>query len=185
MLRFRIVGFLALLLLSPAISCAELKLPAMFSDSMVLQRDQPIKIWGWATSGSYVSVSLGDQNKTAKADEGGRWELMLDALSAGGPHQLMIEGDGEKFVAKDVLVGEVWLCSGQSNIAMTVSRSKNAAKEEAAAKYPQIRMFKVDSGHSLEPQQTCTGKWTVCSPETVGGFTATGYFFWATAASGT
>ena len=177
MLRFRIVGFLALLLLSPAISCAELKLPAMFSDSMVLQRDQPIKIWGWATSGSYVSVSLGDQNKTAKADEGGRWELMLDALSAGGPHQLMIEGDGEKFVAKDVLVGEVWLCSGQSNMAMTVSRSKNAAKEEAAAKYPQIRMFKVDSGHSLEPQQTCTGKWTVCSPETVGGFTATGYFF--------
>ena len=102
---------------------------------------------------------------------------MLDALSAGGPHQLTIEGDSGKFVAKDVLVGEVWLCSGQSNMAMTVSRSKNAAKEEAAAKYPQIRMFKVDSGHSLEPQQTCTGKWTVCSPETVGGFTASGYFF--------
>ncbi len=149
----------------------------MFSDSMVLQRDQPVKVWGWATAGSEISVSIADQKTQAKANDEGRWTLQLDALSAGGPHVLTISGDGGNVEVKDVLVGEVWLCSGQSNMAMTVSRSNNAAQEAESAKHPQIRMFKVGSPHSVEPKETCTGNWSVCSPKTVGGFSATAYFF--------
>lgn len=156
---------------------ADLKLPAMFSDSMVIQRDQPVKVWGWATASQEVQVTIGDQNKTATTDNDGRWSLQLESMPAGGPHKMSVSGDGSTLVLKDILVGEVWLCSGQSNMAMTVSRSNNSSAEAASATHPQIRMFKVGSGHSPEPQQTCSGTWAVCSPNTVGGFSATAYFF--------
>ncbi len=177
MLRFRTAGLLAAVLFFPAMSVAELKLPAMFSDAMVLQRDQPVRVWGWATAGSEVSVQLGVQKRTAKTDGNGRWEVDLGAMAAGGPYSVVVAGDGGRVAIDDVLVGEVWLCSGQSNMAMTVNRAKNSEEEAAAAKYPQIRMFKVNSGHSQEPQTTCSGEWAVCSPDTVGGFSATAYFF--------
>lgn len=156
---------------------ADLKLPAMFSDSMVIQRDQPVKVWGWATPGNEVQVAINDQKKIATADADGRWTTQLAAMTAGGPHTITIIGNESTLTVKDVMVGEVWLCSGQSNMAMTVSRSNNPKQESASATHPQIRMFKVGSGHSLEPQETCSGTWTVCSPETVGGFSATAYFF--------
>jgi len=165
-----------LLLLATPLA-AELTLPAMFSDSMVMQRDQPVKVWGWAAPGQEVQVGIGDQKKTATADADGRWVTQLDALPAGGPHAMTITGDDRTLTVNDILVGEVWLCSGQSNMAMTVSRSNNPQAEAAAATHPQIRMFTVGSGHSLELQETCSGTWTVCSPETVGGFSATAYFF--------
>ena len=172
---------LSLCLLSTAFlfsqAAADLKLPAMFSDSMVLQRDQPVKVWGWATPNQQVALAIEEQKKTVNADADGRWSVQLDAMPAGGPHILTITGDGKTVTLKGILIGEVWLCSGQSNMAMTVSRSKNADAVAASAKHPEIRMFKVGSGHSLEPQETCSGTWTTCSPETVGGFSATAYFF--------
>lgn len=176
MIRSHVVIFMAVLSIS-ATTFAELKLPAMFSDSMVIQRDQPVKVWGWATAGSKIDVAIGNQKQSAKADDSGKWSTNLTALPAGGPHTLTVTGDGGSVTVNDVLVGEVWLCSGQSNMAMTVNRSKDFAKESAAAKYPQIRMFKVTSGHSMEPQDTCAGSWTVCAPDTVAGFSATAYFF--------
>lgn len=168
---------LATFLLSNTQLSAALKLPAMFSDSMVIQRDQPVKVWGWATAGKKIQVTIGDQNQTAIADDHGRWSLLLKAMSAGGPHSMTVAGDGSTLTVNDMLVGEVWLCSGQSNMAMTVNRSNNPGAEATAATHPQIRMFKVGSGHSLEPQETCSGTWAVCSPDTVGGFSATAYFF--------
>lgn len=171
--------FVVLLMLVCAVdqSLAELKLPAMFSDSMVLQRDQPVKVWGWATGGARVLVSFADQKLSTTADAEGRWAVELSALDAGGPHSLVIGGDGTSVTIEDVYVGEVWLCSGQSNMAMTVSRAKDFKKESASADYPKIRMFKVASGHSVEPKEECSGNWSVCSPDTVGGFSATAYFF--------
>lgn len=176
MLRSFLLVFFVVLSLAPTVS-AELQLPAMFSDSMVIQRDQPVKVWGWATAGSEIEVSIGEEKRSAEANDSGRWSTSLSALPAGGPHTLTVTGDGGSVSIKDVLVGEVWLCSGQSNMAMTVSRSKDFAIESAAAKHPEIRMFKVTSGHSMEPKNTCAGSWTVCTPDTVAGFSATAYFF--------
>ncbi|MEP3478084.1 MAG: sialate O-acetylesterase [Fuerstiella sp.] len=156
---------------------AELQLAALFSDSMVIQRDQPVKVWGWATAGSEVKVAIDGQQHIATADDRGKWTTDLSKMPAGGPYTLTVSDDTDTVTIKDILVGEVWLCSGQSNMAMTVARSKNAAKETANAKHPQIRMFKVTSGHSMAPKEKCAGEWTVCRPSTVGNFSATAYFF--------
>src|SRR6056297_298239 len=99
---------------------AELRLPAIFSDSMVVQREKPIHIWGWTTPGQNVSVTLADRSANAVADASGRFDVNLPSLIAGGPFELVIEAD-EKKVIEDVLIGEVWICSGQSNMAWPVS----------------------------------------------------------------
>jgi sialate O-acetylesterase len=151
----------------------ELELPAIFSEHMVLQQDAPVPVWGWAPPGSEVSVTIAGQTKSAKADANGKWTVKLDPLKAGEPTTLTVKGK-ETITIDDVLIGEVWLCSGQSNMAWTVNRAGDFEKEQAAAKFPKIRMFKESSRTALEPQDRPSGTWTVCSPETVGGFTATG-----------
>ena len=173
----RIMTCLAAMLVTVGQGQAELKLPALFSDSMVLQRDQPVKVWGWATAGSEVTVTISGQQQKASADASGQWKLKLTAMPAGGPHVMSVTDGSDTVSVKDVLIGEVWLCSGQSNMAMTVNRVKDAETEMAAANFPQIRMFKEASSHAREPQQICSGSWAVCSPQTVGGFSATAYFF--------
>ncbi|TWU00984.1 sialate O-acetylesterase [Stieleria varia] len=167
----------ALVLGCATFSQAELKLAAPINDSMVLQRDEDATVWGWATAGSEITVQISDHKATATADDQGRWKVQIDPPPVGGPYQMTIAGDGSQQTIQDILVGEVWLCSGQSNMAMTVSRARDFEKEAAAADLPQIRMFKVDSGHATQPQETCQGNWTICSPQTVGGFSATAYFF--------
>lgn len=174
-MRLLIIALLSLISVSDA--RAALELPSLFTDSMVLQRDQPVRIWGWAEPGARVTVTMGTQKPTATTEPNGRWSLTLDPFPAGGPHTMSISDGATSVTLKDILVGEVWLCSGQSNMAMTVSRAAHADTEAAAADYPQIRMFRVSSGHSTEPQDRCQGNWTVCSPSTVGGFSATAYFF--------
>jgi sialate O-acetylesterase len=148
----------------------------LFSDNLVLQRSTSVAVWGTADAGEAVTVSIAGQEKKTKAGKDGKWMLRLDPLKAGGPFELTIAGKN-KVTAKDVLVGEVWLCSGQSNMAMTVSRSLNAEKEIAAGKHPQIRMFKVSNRGAKTPQTLVQGQWSVCTPKTVGAFSATGYFF--------
>ncbi|MEZ6112382.1 MAG: sialate O-acetylesterase [Pirellulaceae bacterium] len=161
----------------PTLVRAELTLPAVFSDHMVLQRDKPVKIWGWATAGKEVTGRFASQQFATEADAEGRWTAILEPMKAGGPFSLTVAGDGSTAKVEDVYVGEVWLCSGQSNMAMTVNRAANFEQEAAAAKFPQIRMFKESSAHATEPQEKPAGSWTVCSPETVAGFSATAYFF--------
>jgi sialate O-acetylesterase len=155
---------------------ADVKLPAIFSDHMVLQAGVAVPVWGWADPGEEVSVSVAGQTKTTKADKTGKWMVKLGKLKSGDAVTLTVKGKNSITIA-DVLVGEVWLGSGQSNMAMTVNRAKNFAQEQAAATFPKIRMFKESSGSALTPQEKCSGSWQVCSPDTVGGFSATAYFF--------
>ncbi len=155
---------------------AEVKLPAIISDHMVLQADAEVPIWGTASPGEAISVSFGDTTAKTTAGNDGRWETRLPKLKAGQANSLVVRGSNVVTV-KDVLVGEVWLGSGQSNMAMTVNRAQNAEQEYAAAKFPQIRMFTVSNGAAKTAQADCQGEWVVCSPETVARFSATAYFF--------
>ncbi len=158
---------------------AEFRLAAPISDHMVLQRGKPVAVWGFADAGEKVSVEFGGQSKQAVADGEGRWIVRLDPMEASAqPRTLTAAGkDGRKVEVKDVLVGEVWLGSGQSNMAMTVQSSDAFEKEKAAADLPLIRHFKESSGPAAKPQPEGKGSWSVCAPDTVGGFSATLYFF--------
>lgn len=156
---------------------AEIKLPCLFSDSMVLQRDQPVKVWGRAQPGSSVTVAIGDQKQIATTAADGQWNVTLTPLPAGGPYDLLVTGDNSEIRLEDVMIGEVWLCSGQSNMAMTVNGVADAETELSTANFPSIRMFTVRSEHATSPQEECSGSWAVCQPNSVAAFSATAYFF--------
>jgi sialate O-acetylesterase len=155
---------------------ADVKLPAVFSDHMVLQGGTAVPVWGWADPGETVTVVVAGQTQTATADADGKWSVKLDKLSASEPVMLTVKGKNTVTV-NDVLVGEVWLASGQSNMQLPVNAVINAGEEKASAKYPQIRMFTVAQHPAVAPQTNCEGEWVVCSPETVGDFSAAAYFF--------
>ncbi len=155
---------------------AEVNLPACISDHMVLQQELEAPIWGWANPGEQVTVTFAGQSQATTADRDGRWMVRLDKLAAGGPHMLTVTG-ANTITVEDVLVGEVWVCSGQSNMAMNVSRTLNAEQEIAAADYPDIRMFTTQRNPSTETVDDASGSWAVCSPETVGSFSATAFYF--------
>jgi sialate O-acetylesterase len=157
---------------------ADVTLPSIFSKSMVLQQELPVPVWGWADPGEKIEVSFGGQSKTAEADKSGRWQVKLDALMANAKGQTLTVTGNNKIELSDVLVGEVWICSGQSNMEWPVSRSLNSKEEIEAAKHPQIRLFNVP-GHitAATPQDKCGGSWQVCQPNNVAGFSAVGYFF--------
>jgi sialate O-acetylesterase len=177
---YRCLPLAAVLLLAGPLHAADLKIAAVFSDHMVLQRDKPVPVWGWADPGEKVTVEFAGQKHSAAADAKGKWLVKLDPLAASAePRAIVVRGSAKKAEVKvaDVLVGEVWLGSGQSNMAMTVSRSRDFAAEKEAAKLPQVRMFTEASGAAAEPQAGGKGAWRVCSPDTVGGFSATLYFF--------
>ena len=156
---------------------AELRTAGVFTDHMVLQREMPVAVWGWAEPGEAITVSLAGQSCKTTADSDGKWSCTLPKMDAGGPFELTIKGEDDTISKKDVFVGEVWLCSGQSNMVWPVSRSNDFEKEKAAADLPRIRMFTVQRRPSSKPEADCAGEWVVCSPETVGGFSAAGYFF--------
>ena len=156
---------------------ADVKLPAIISSHMVLQADHPVPVWGWAEPGEEVSVSVAGQTQTTKADNDGRWSVKLAKLKAGAEPQTLTVKGKNPLTVDDVLVGEVWLASGQSNMAFTVHSASNAEQEEAAANYPQIRMFTVAGNSQRAPQVNCVGTWKVCAPDTVDKFSATAYFF--------
>ncbi len=155
---------------------ADVRLPAIFSDHAVLLSGAPVPVWGWADAGEKVEVSFAGQTKTATPDAHGKWMVKLDALKADAkPQELSVKGKNSLSV-KDVLVGEVWLGSGQSNMAMTVNRAKDFEKEQAASNVPEMRMFTVISGASTKAEDDCQGVWLVCKPEKVGVFSAALFF---------
>ena len=153
-----------------------MKVPAIFGSHMVLQRDQKDRVWGWAEPGEEVTVKIAGQSQTAKAGPDGSWQVMLEPMQAGGPHVLSIQGKNT-IEFDDVLVGEVWICSGQSNMQWPVAVANNADLEIASAKYPIIRLITVPNFGTQEPQKDFRGAWQACRPDTVGGFSAVGYFF--------
>ena len=162
------------------------RLPRLFSDNMVLQREMSVPVWGWADPGENVRVELGGHVAETIASANGRWKLSLGHLDAGGPFQLIVTGKNT-ITIQNVLVGEVWVCSGQSNMAMEVKESANAIREISSADYPQIREFQVKRTKSLvplddvapveHPETSILNKWEVCDSSTVGHFTAVGYYF--------
>ncbi len=155
---------------------AEVSVPAIFGDHMVLQRDQRNAIWGWADEGEVVTVSIASQRHTARTRSDGRWKVWLDPLPVGGPHTLELKGKNA-LEFEDVLVGEVWLCSGQSNMQWAVNSANDPDLERLAANYAKIRIITVPQVGTQEPQSNFKGAWQACSPDTVGSFSAVGYFF--------
>ncbi len=153
-----------------------MRVAAIFSDHMVLQRDIPIPVWGQAAPGQRVSVELAGHTRSASADANGRWLVQLPPLAAGGPLEMRIEGTNS-LLLRDVMVGEVWLCSGQSNMEFPLALAQDVQEVIAAARNPQIRFFNVSHSAKLEPQQDTKGAWSRCVPETASNFSAVGYFF--------
>ena len=170
--------FVSLALIAGALPVrAEVTLPHVFGSNMVLQRRKPLPVWGWAAAGEKVSVQLADGPPvTTTANDQGEWRVALPAREAGGPFAMKVTGNNE-VTLDNVRVGEVWLCSGQSNMQMSVAGSLNAPEEIAAAQYPNIRLLSVPLVPQPLPVKDVNADWKVCSPETVGGFSACGYFF--------
>ncbi len=157
---------------------ADLSLPTIFTDHMVLQRQQPVPVWGKASSGALVKVEFAGQQLSDTADKEGSWRVDLSPLKASKQSRALVVSSGDdKVVINDVLVGEVWLCSGQSNMEWPMHGSENAAAEIAAANYPAIRLYKTPLIPSVKPMERINSKWQVCSPDTVRSFSAVSYFF--------
>lgn len=168
---------LLFLLASAAAASADIKLPAIIGDNMVLQQKQSNPIWGWDKPGTKVTVTFGAQTKTAEAGAQGKWTVKLDPLPASAkPATMKIKGTSTKEL-KNILVGEVWVCSGQSNMQWSVSQSYDAELEIATAKFPNIRLISVPQVGTQEPQDDFKGAWAECSPANAGEFSAVGFFF--------
>jgi sialate O-acetylesterase len=160
---------------------AEVRLPKIFGSHMVLQQEQPLVIWGWAQPNETVALQLGPESGQAKANDRGEWRAVLPAMKAGGPFTLSARGSST-VEFDDVMLGEVWLASGQSNMEMGIGAALNAKEEIAAADYPGIRLMLVPKRFTPEPQNDMDGTWKTCSPKTVAqdgweGFSAAAYYF--------
>ena len=156
---------------------ADPTLPTLISDHMVLQQGREIRIWGKADAGETVTVSLAGHAATTTADARHHWSVRLPALSAGGPFTLTVEGN-KKIEIKDVMIGEVWIASGQSNMTFGLEGAEGAATEVPKANYPQIRLFTVPKKIALSPQEdTLPAVWKICTPDNAKSFSAVAYFF--------
>lgn len=156
---------------------ADVTLAPLFRDHAVIQRDKPVSVWGRGDANEPVQVHFAGHTSDTVADDDGHWRVQLaPSPASASPTDLVVTGHNTVIV-HDVVVGEVWLCSGQSNMAMTVGNSANADTEIAAGNHPLIRQFKVSLAIADTPQETVGGNWTAASPETVGNFTAVGYYF--------
>ena len=158
-------------------AAADVQLPEVISNNMVLQKGIPLPIWGWASGGEEVTVTLGEATVTTTAGGDGKWKVTLPAIkTAGGPHEMVVKGKNEIKIS-NILVGEVWAGSGQSNMQWSVNASLNAPAEIANANFPKIRLFMVPLVPSGTPSEHVAAQWVECSPATVGGSSAVLYFF--------
>jgi len=160
------------------VSASDLKLPSLIGDHMVLQQNSTANIWGWAAVGDKVEVTTSWDGKKykVKADEEGKWLVETHTTAAGGPYEISINAD-VNVIIQDIMLGEVWVCSGQSNMEFSLSRAESAPSEIPAANHPKIRLFQVEKRIASRPKEDVTGEWSVCSPSTAAGFSAVGYFF--------
>ncbi len=181
-LTYKSIIVLLLAAILPLTSLADVRLPAVIGSNMVLQQKTDAPLWGWADPGEkvYVKASwlslLGNNKAKTTADQNGKWQISLKTPKAGGPYKIIIKGDNT-IELDNVMTGEVWICSGQSNMAFSLRSANNAEQEIAAANCPNIRLMQV-TRHAVEsPQDDCQGQWNTCTPETVSGFSAVAYFF--------
>jgi sialate O-acetylesterase len=176
--RFVLLGLMpAIAVVMCAQTGAEPKLPALFSDHMVLQRGARLPVWGWADPGEPVRVKLLQQEQNTTADEKGRWRVMLEPIACDHAVEMTVTSPSRSITIRDILVGEVWLCSGQSNMQWPLRASLDAKREICEAEYPRMRLFTVEMRASATPLDDVSGKWVICSPKNVAEFSAVGYFF--------
>lgn len=171
----RVVVSVAALVLSGLSARADVRLPGVISEGMVVQRDAPIHLWGWAEEGERVTATFAGQKASTEA-KNGRWSLTLKPRPAGGPFRLTIAGKNTLDLS-NVLVGDVWVCSGQSNMEWSLRNSFEGERHIAGASNPNIRLFMVPNVRAAAPKDDVAAAWTECNPESVAGFSAVGYFF--------
>jgi len=179
----KITRSLCLIMLSSALSVsvtiANISIPEIFSDNMVLQQKSEVTLWGWAKTGETITIKAGwlDNELTVDVGSQGTWRVLLATPAAGGPYTIRLKGYNE-ILLENVLIGEVWLCSGQSNMEWSAKMGINNAQEEIMnANYPEIRLFTVFHSTSMYPQDHLTGQWSECTPETMQNFSSIAYFF--------
>ena len=173
-----ILGLLFVLLSSFSDSYSQLKLAKIFGDNMVLQRDEPTKIWGWAAPDENITVALNDKSFHIKSTEKGYWIISLPSNKAGGSFTINVSSRNQKLSLHNVYFGDVWFCSGQSNMNFKVAGSSSAVKESVTANFPLIRQFEVPRESDLKPREDFNkGEWVVCNPKTVAYFSAVAYFY--------
>lgn len=177
-----ILAALCVVLISASKTFAVVRMPKVFGSHMVLQQDKPIPVWGWAEPNEKIMIAIGSNEAATIADNEGKWTVKLAEIKAGGPYTMTITGTN-KIELTDILVGEVWLASGQSNMEMGIQQINNARQEIAEANYPQIRLFLVARKNSGVPLTDVDAEWKVCTPQTIvegggmSGFSAVQYFF--------
>lgn len=179
MLVKRTIITLLFIFLSSYPALSDVAMTSVFGDNMVLQREINIPVWGTADPGERITVSIDDNEAKTTAGNDGHWLVKLDIMSAGGPFKMTVKGKNS-ITFTNVMVGEVWVCSGQSNMQWPIKNQKNVENDVASANYPNIRFFTVDRVTKQTPQYEFSGKkpmWTVCTPETVVPFSAVAYFF--------
>ncbi|MEO6907041.1 MAG: sialate O-acetylesterase [Abditibacteriaceae bacterium] len=169
---------LVMLLMACGPASAKLRLASPFTDNMVLQREKPAPVWGWADPGELITVEFAGQKKICTADAQGDWMVKLEPLQASSEPQKLTVTSKETIEVSNVLIGEVWLCAGQSNMGLNLTEVFNAKQEIAAADYPQFRFLRAPASSSLLPADNLTGgSWQICTPQTAANFAATAYFF--------
>lgn len=171
------ISLICLLVCTPGLLHADVSVAEIFSDHMVIQQEKPVTVWGWAAPGEQVTVRLGRVQKSSPADASGRWTVVLPAMSASASSKTMTVSGHNTLTIQDILVGEVWLCSGQSNMEWNLGGAETGAQEVPRADHPTIRLFKINAPPNPYPQSHVQASWRVCRPDSVGDFTAVGYFF--------
>ncbi|OCX54409.1 hypothetical protein BEL04_09170 [Mucilaginibacter sp. PPCGB 2223] len=167
---------LMIVICSALISQAAIRLPALVGDHMVLQRDKLINVWGYAKPGETVTITFVGKAYNVATGADGHWNTKLQPMKAGGPYQMILKGENT-ITLNDILIGDVWICSGQSNMEFNLRQAKNAEEEIKNASYPQIRLFSVNKSIDLTPLDDTRGNWSVCTSNSAQYFPAIGYFF--------
>jgi sialate O-acetylesterase len=175
----KILSILTIALFSLGLEAkSDVTLPRIFSNNMVLQREMPITVWGWAGKSESITVMFNGATVKAKAGKDGSWKAVLNAMKPGGPYTLTVKGESNTITLSNILIGDIWIGSGQSNMEWIVKNSNNASGEIAAGNHPQIRLFTVEKAMSFYPEKDVAGgEWLECTPETLGDFSAVAYFF--------
>lgn len=174
--RLATILVLTSLLLTAASSRAELRLPALFSDNMVLQQRAAVPVWGWADDAEVVTAQFRSQKVSTKVKDG-KWVLKFRNLKSGGPDTLTISTKTKTIQLTSVLVGEVWVCSGQSNMEWPLNKAYQPEADIAASANPNIRLFTVPKFRAASPTNDVRGSWSECGPKTVSNFSAVAYYF--------
>ena len=157
---------------------AEIRLPSILSSNMVIQRNEEIKIWGWADKGESVNVLLNNTKKSVKTGKDGKWAVTFPAMKEGGPYEILITGKNSAIKLENILVGDVWVCGGQSNMNWSVRNSLNSEEEIKNASFPNIRLLTIALTAELNPkEEVSSSEWKICTPENIPGFSAVAYFF--------